>query len=128
MSNNSMTHLSRRQRQIMDILFEHADSSAEEIRERLPEAPSNSAVRAMLATMLKKAYIKQREENFRYVYSAAMEQSAAQKTAMDRLINTFFAGSTSAALTAMLGMQTSEISQQELNELSALIEKAKKGS
>ncbi|PCK08592.1 MAG: CopY family transcriptional regulator [Alteromonadaceae bacterium] len=121
-----MENLSRRQRQIMDILFRESACSAEDIREHLPDAPSNSAVRAMLSTMVKKGYIKQREENFRYVYSAAMKQEIAQKTALDGLINTFFAGSPSAAVSALLGMQSEKISAEELDELSSLIEKAKK--
>lgn len=120
-----MVHLSRRQRQIMDILFRHSLSTAEEIRTLLPKAPSNSAVRAMLTTMVKKGYITQKEENFRYVYTAAMTQEAAQKTAMDRLINTFFAGSTTAAVSALLGMQSEGISPEELSTLSEIIEKAK---
>lgn len=120
-----MVHLSRRQRQIMDILFRHNKSTAEEIRILLPKAPSNSAVRAMLTTMVKKGYITQKEENFRYVYTASMTQETAQKTAMDRLINTFFAGSTSAAVSALLGMQSEGISAEELSSLSEIIEKAK---
>ncbi len=120
-----MVHLSRRQRQIMDILFRDP-ATAEQVREQLPEAPSNSAVRAMLSTMVKKGYITQREENFRYVYAAAIEQKAAQKTAMDRLVNTFFGGSTSAAVSALLGMQSEKISQEELSELSDIINQAKK--
>lgn len=127
MPKNSMVHLSRRQRQIMDILFRQRECSAEDVREQLPEPPSNSAVRAMLSTMMKKGYIKQREENFRYVYFAAMKQETAQKTAMDRLVNTFFGGSTAAAVSAMLGMQSDTISEQELSELSKIIEDAKKG-
>ncbi len=123
-----MIHLSRRQRQIMDILFRRPDSTAEEIRAQLPEAPSNSATRAMLSTMVKKDYIKQREENFRYVYAVAMEQETAQKSAVDRLINTFFNGSTSAAVSALLGMQSDQLSPKELGELSEIIEKAKKNN
>lgn len=123
---NPMTHMSRRQRQIMDILFRHRDSTAEEIRERLPDPPSNSAVRAMLATMVNKGYVTQKEENFRYVYSAAIKQEVAQKTAIDRLVNTFFGGSTAATVSALLGMKSEQISLEELNELTEIIEKAKK--
>lgn len=125
MPKNTMINLSRRQRQIMDILFRQNKSTAEDIRAHLPKAPSNSAVRAMLSTMVKKGYITQKEENFRYVYTASMTQETAQKTAMDRLINTFFAGSTTAAVSALLGMQSDSISPEELSTLSAIIEKAK---
>ena len=123
---NPMPHMSRRQRQIMDILFRHRAATAEEIRERLPDPPSNSAVRAMLATMVNKGYVTQKEENFRYVYSAAIKQEVAQKSAIDRLVNTFFGGSTAATMSALLGMKSEQISLDELNELSEIIEKAKK--
>lgn len=123
---NPMTHMSRRQRQIMDILFRQRAATAEEIRERLPDPPSNSAVRAMLATMVNKGYVTQKEENFRYVYSAAIQQEVAQKSAIDRLVNTFFGGSTAATVSALLGMKSEQISVEELNQLSEIIEKAKK--
>lgn len=126
MTHNPMTHMSRRQRQIMDILFRHSQATAEEIRERLPDPPSNSAVRALLATMVNKGYVTQKEENFRYVYSAAIQQEVAQKSAIDRLVNTFFGGSTAATVSALLGMKSEQISLEELNQLSEIIEKAKK--
>jgi len=122
---NHLLQLSRRQRQIMDILYKHGESSAEEIRERLPDPPSNSAVRAMLSTLKQKEFIKSREENFKYVYSPAIEMDTAQQTALDRLVNTFFGGSSVAAVNALLGMQSEQISEQELEELSKLIDKAK---
>lgn len=125
MAQNPLIHLSRRQRQIMDILFRQDECSAEEIRSALPDAPSNSAVRAMLATLKDKGHIKHREKNLRYVYSATMGKDTAQQTAVDRLINTFFGGSTVEAMSAMLGMQTDKISAEELEALSHLIEKAK---
>ena len=122
---NHLIHLSRRQRQIMDILFRHGECSAEEIREKLPDPPSNSAVRAMLATLKDKGHIKHREKNLRYVYSATMEKDTARQTAIDRLINTFFGGSTVDAVSALLGMQSEKISPEELKEISDIIEKAK---
>jgi predicted transcriptional regulator len=125
LAENHLLHLSRRQRQIMDILFRDGDCTAEEIRERLPNPPSNSAVRAMLATLKEKGHVKNREENFRYVYSATMAADTARKTAMDRLINTFFGGSSVAAVNALLGMQSESISKEELDALGAIIEKAK---
>lgn len=125
MAENHLIHLSRRQRQIMDILFREGNCTAEEIRARLPNPPSNSAVRAMLATLKEKGHVRNRAENFRYVYSATMEPETARKTAMDRLINTFFGGSPVAAVNALLGMQSEHISKQELDELGDIIEKAK---
>ena len=125
MADNHLLHLSRRQRQIMDILFRDGECSAEDIRERLPDAPSNSAVRAMLATLKDKGHVKSREQNFRYVYSATMNTDTARKTAIDRLVNTFFGGSPVAAVNALLGSHSEHISKEELEQLGALIEKAK---
>ncbi len=118
--------MSRRQRQIMDILYRQGESSAEDIREKLPDPPSNSAVRAMLSTLKQKEFIRSREENFRYVYSPAIEKGAAQQTALDRLVNTFFGGSTAAAVNALLGMQSEGMSEEELNDLKTIIDNAKK--
>jgi BlaI family transcriptional regulator, penicillinase repressor len=123
---NSLIHLSRRQRQIMDVLFRDGDATAQEIREKLPDPPSNSAVRAMLSTLEQKGHIKHREESLKYVYFATMKQETVRKTAVDRLINTFFGGSTFDAVTALLGMQPDNISDEELAELSKIIEKSKK--
>lgn len=125
MTTNHLLQLSRRQRQIMDILYRQGESSAEEIREQLPNPPSNSAVRAMLSTLKQKEFIRSREENFRYLYSPAIEKNTAQQTALDRLVNTFFGGSTTAAVNALLGMQSEKMSDEELDDLKKLIEKAK---
>ena len=122
---NHLLTLSRRQRQIMDILYRCGECTAEEIREQLPNPPSNSAVRAMLATLKSKDYIKHREQNLRYVYSAAIAPETARETALDRLINTFFDGSSVKAVNALLGMQADKISEEELNQLSDLIQEAK---
>ncbi|MGI1679781.1 MAG: BlaI/MecI/CopY family transcriptional regulator [Cellvibrionaceae bacterium] len=110
----------------MDILYRQGESSAEDIREKLPDPPSNSAVRAMLSTLKQKEFIRSREENFRYVYSPAIEKGAAQQTALDRLVNTFFGGSTAAAVNALLGMQSEGMSEEELNDLKTIIDNAKK--
>jgi len=110
----------------MDILYRKGECSAEDIREQLPNPPSNSAVRAMLSTLKQKEYIRSREENFRYVYSPLVEKDAAQQTALDRLVNTFFGGSTAAAVNALLGMQSQDMSEEELNDLKAIIDNAKK--
>lgn len=126
MQQNHLLQLSRRQRQIMDILYRHGESSAEQIREKLPDPPSNSAVRAMLATLKEKQYVKSREQNFKYVYSPAIEMDAAQQTALDRLIHTFFGGSSVAAVSALLGMQSEQLSGKDLDELSELIDRARK--
>ena len=117
--------LSRRERQIMDALHELGDAaSAEEIRQKLPDPPSYSAVRAMLAKLEVKGAIRHREEGLRYVYSPTTKRSAARRSAVERLIRVFFAGSTGEAVNALLDAEKWE--PGELEELSKRIERLKK--
>ena len=95
------SHLTRRERDIMDALLELGDeASGEEIREKLPDPPSYSAVRAMLVRLEAKGVIKHKEKGLRYVYSPTTPRSAARRTAMQRLVRVFFGGSRGEAVTA----------------------------
>src|SRR5688500_7864424 len=117
--------LSRRERQIMDALHELGDeASAEDIRQKLPDPPSYSAVRAMLATLEAKGTIRHKEEGLRYVYSPTTKRSAARRSAVERLIRVFFGGSTGEAVNALLDAE--EWSPEELAEMSRRIERLKK--
>ena len=123
-------HLSRRERQIMDIVYELNEASAKEIMTKLPEPPSYSAVRAMLSKLETKGHLKHRESELKYVYSPTIDQRDARKSAILRLLKTFFDGSVSQAMNALIDLSSDEISEQELDELENLIEQAKlnKGS
>src|SRR5687767_2341468 len=94
--------LSRRERQIMDLLFELGDAPAEEVRRRLPEPPSSSAVRQMLARLEKNGFLRPPEEGQRFLYAPAVSKSAERRSALSRLVRTFFVVSTAHALTALL--------------------------
>src|ERR1044072_2010607 len=95
--------LSRREREIMDAMFALGDrASAEDIRERLSDPPSYSAVRAMLAKLEAKGFIRHREEGLRYVYSPTKSRAAAQRNAVQKLVRTFFGGSPSHTAAALL--------------------------
>lgn len=119
------THLSRREREIMDVLLELGDEpSAEDIREKLPDPPSYSAVRAMLVKLEAKGVIRHKEKGLRYVYSPTTPRSAARRSALQRLIRVFFGGSPGDAVTALL--DTEEWSPDELEEMSRQIERLKK--
>jgi predicted transcriptional regulator len=114
--------LSRREREIMNALFalgEHA--SAEAIRTQLSEPPSYSAVRAMLAKLEAKGYVKHREERFRYVYYPTTPRTAARRSALQELVRVFFAGSPGDTATALL--KNENWSDAELESLSAEIER-----
>ncbi|HEX7184812.1 MAG TPA: BlaI/MecI/CopY family transcriptional regulator [Thermoanaerobaculia bacterium] len=116
--------MSRRERQILDALFELEEAPAEEIRQRLPEPPSYSAVRVMLTRLEKKGYVSHREEGVRYVYAPAVSKTRERRNALSRLVRTFFAGSTADAVTALLA-DAEDLSDEELDRLSAAIEEAK---
>jgi predicted transcriptional regulator len=117
--------LSRREREIMDILFALGNKgSAEDIRERLSDPPSYSAVRAMLAKLEAKGAIRHRAEGLRYVYSPVTSKSSAQKRAVTQLLNVFFGGSPSLAAAALLKQEN--WSDDELARLRVEIDAARK--
>ena len=94
--------LSRREREIMDVLFSAGEAAAEEIRGRLTDPPTSSAVRAMLTRLEAKGHIKRREEGLRYVYAPTVPRAAARKTALKQYVRTFFDGSLSDMVTSLL--------------------------
>jgi predicted transcriptional regulator len=117
--------LSRRERQIMDALHELGDAaSAEEIRQKLPDPPSYSAVRAMLVKLEAKGVIRHREEGLRYVYSPKTKRAAARRSAVERLVRVFFGGSTGEAVNALLDAE--KWNPEDLDEMSRRIEQLKK--
>ena len=117
--------LSRREREIMDAIFALGDSaSAEDVRARLSDPPSYSAVRAMLAKLEAKGFIRHREEGLRYVYSPTKTRAAAQRNAIQNLVRVFFGGSPTNTVTALLKNET--WTDDELDALRAEIEKVRK--
>ncbi|TQV85631.1 BlaI/MecI/CopY family transcriptional regulator [Exilibacterium tricleocarpae] len=125
MTKDTHDRLSRRERQIMDILYERQELSAQAIRAALPEPPSYSAVRAMLAKLVDKGVVKHREEGPRYIYSPVLEQDDARASALRKLLKTFFDGSAVQAVNALLGMEKNQLSDAELAELERAIREAK---
>lgn len=121
----STVKLSRREREIMDVLYALGDNAAaDEIRERLSDPPSYSAVRAMLAKLEAKGVIRHRTEGLRYVYSPVTSRTTAQKKAVSNLMNVFFSGSASRAVTALLKQES--WSDDELDALRKEIEAVRK--
>jgi predicted transcriptional regulator len=118
--------LSRRERQIMDILYAMGRATAAEVQERLPGEPSYSAVRTILRVLERKGHIKHIEEGQRYVYLPDVPRDAASKSAIQRLISTFFDGSAKAAAAALIDPQTSQLSEDDLQDLERMIQKARK--
>ncbi len=118
--------LSRRERQIMDILYRRGRSSAGEIHGALPDPPSYSAVRATLRILEDKGHVRHEEESLRYVYSPAIPRDKARRMAIRRLLDTFFEGSVENAVAAMLDPSVKKLSQSDLERLSEVVEQAKR--
>jgi len=117
--------LSRREREIIDLLFALGDkASADEIRERLSDPPSYSAVRAMLARLEVKGVIRHRAEGLRYVYTPTISRTTAQKRAVSQLVRVFFRGSPGDTAAALL--QQEDWTDEDLDALSAQIDQARK--
>ena len=103
MSSPPQEKLTRREREIMDVLYALGDrASAEDIRERLTDPPSYSAVRAMMVKLEAKGFVKHREEGPRYIYAPTRSRAAAQRSALDKLVHVFFGGSPGKTAAALL--------------------------
>ncbi len=118
-------HLSRRERQIMDALYRLGKGTAAEIMAAVPEAPGYSAMRAHLRTLEEKGHVRHEAEDLRYVYLPTVPQAKARRGALRHLVDTFFAGSPALAAAALLDGNSAELSKEDLDRLSALIEKAR---
>jgi predicted transcriptional regulator len=110
----------------MDILFSLGRASGPEILERLPDQPSYSAVRTILRVLERKGHIRHVEEGMRYVYLPVVERETAKKSAIQRLVSTFFGGSAKAAAAAFLDPASSHLSDEDLKELENMIRKARR--
>jgi predicted transcriptional regulator len=120
------TQLSRRERQIMDVVYRHGKVTAAEVLAELPEPPSYSAVRAMLRLLEDKGHIRHEQDGPRYVFMPTVNREKARKSAMRHLVRTFFDGSTEDAVAALLQNDNGGMSEDELERLSKLIDGAKK--
>lgn len=126
MTAKSHAHLSRRERQIMDIIYRLGQATAAEVMENLPDPPSYSAVRAMLRLLEEKSYIRHEQDGMKYIFLPTVSREKARQSALKQLVQTFFDGSTEQAVAAMLDMSRARMSDEELNRLSKMIEQARK--
>jgi BlaI family transcriptional regulator, penicillinase repressor len=123
---NTEHHLSRRERQIMDVLHRHRLATAAEVQAALPDAPGYSAVRALLRILEEKGHVKHRREGARYVYLPRGSQGSARRSALKRVVATFFQGSVTQAMAALLETADTELSEPELHQLQQMIDQARK--
>jgi len=124
----STTHttLTRRERQIMDVLYRRGRATAAEVMGELPGEPNYSTVRTQLLVLEDKGHVGHDEEGGRYVYAPAVPRHAARKSALKHLVETFFDGSAEQVVAAVLGGEASRLSDEDLERISGLIEKARK--
>ena len=118
--------LSRRERQIMDLLYERERASVQEVMDGIADPPSYSAVRAMLRTLEEKGRITHVEDGRAYIYQPTIRKDTARQGALTHLLKTFFDGSTEKAVAALLDLKGPRLSQAELDRVADLVEQAKK--
>ena len=117
--------LSRRERQIVDILYARGRATAAEVQSALPEPPSYSAVRAMLRILEEKGHVKHEQDGPRYVYVPTVARDNAKRSALHHMLKTFFDGSTEQAISALLDDSSSRLSDAELDKLARMIDQAR---
>jgi predicted transcriptional regulator len=118
-------NLSRRERQIMDIIYELNQATAAQVMERLPNPPSYSAVRALLRVLEQKGHLSHRQDGPRYVFAPTLPRHKARQSALRHVLKTFFDGSTEEVVAALLDISEKSLSQEDYLRLMELIEKAK---
>lgn len=125
MARGSHQNLTRRERQIMDVVYRHGQVTVSEVLAELPEAPTYSAVRAMLRKLEEKGHLKHDAHGARYVYEATVPREEAREGALERLVRTFFDDSPSKTVAALLDLKAAELTEEELDDLARVISDAR---
>jgi BlaI family penicillinase repressor len=118
--------LSRRERQIMDILYRRGRATAADVMDELSGDPAYSTVRTQLRVLESKGHVRHEEEGLRYVYVPALPRRAARKSALRHVVDTFFEGSTEKVVAALLGADGTRVSDEELERIALLVAQARK--
>lgn len=121
-----LLNLSRRERQIIDIVYRRGRASAAEVRDNLPDAPGYSSVRTLLSILEQKGHLKHVEQGGRYVYSPTRRRENVGRAALRRVLQTFYQGSVEKTMAALLDISESGLSAEEMKRLAKLIEEARK--
>ena len=117
--------MSRRERQIMEILYQRGKLSASEVREAMEDAPSYSAVRALLRVLEEKGHVRHQAEGLRYVYVPTVARDKAKRAAVKHMLDTFFNGSAEQIVAALLDVTSPGLTPEELDRMADMIKKAK---
>src|SRR3974377_1777213 len=122
----ALAGVSRRERQIMDVLYQRGKASAAEVREAMEDAPSYSAVRAMLRVLGEKGHVRHQAEGLKYVYVPTVNREKAKRSAVKHLLDTFFDDSPDQVVAALLDVSSRRLTREELDRMAEMIESAKK--
>ncbi len=117
--------LTRRERQIMDILYAREEAGVQDILDGLPDEPNYSTVRALLRKLLDKGHVVYRQDGARYVYRPVVQKAAASRSAFRRLLDTFFSGSPREAVVSLLGEQGDSLSREDIREIERELDRLK---
>ena len=126
MNKNELKTLSRREQQIMDIIYSRGQASATDVMENLPDPPSYSAVRALLRVLEEKGHLRHKQDGQRYVYSPTVARERVKRSALRRVLQTFFNDSAEDAVAALLDISQERLSDDELKRMEELIKQARK--
>jgi predicted transcriptional regulator len=122
----ALPDLSRRERQILDVLYKTGRATAADVQQGLPNAPSYSAVRTLLRILEDKGHVRHEEDGARYVYLPTIERDRAKRSALRHMLNTFFEGSATQAIAALLDEDAKRLSREDWSRLEQLIDRARK--
>ncbi len=125
MARTPATRLSRRERQIMDVLYRAGRATAAEVQAGMPDAPSYSAVRTMLRILEEKGHVRHEPDGPRYVYIPTVARDRARRSALKHVVNTFFEGSASQVMAALFELSPRDLGDDEIARLRHLIDNAK---
>lgn len=126
MADQPQSLLSRRERQIMDVIYRLGQATAQEVVDNLGDPPSYSAVRGLLRILEEKGHVRHRQDGPRYVYQPTVSREKARESALKQLVRTFFQDSPEEAVAALLDMSAAKLSDEDLDRLADLIERARK--
>jgi predicted transcriptional regulator len=124
-SNQAQVLLTKRERQIMDVLYRLGRATAAEIMERVADAPGYSTVRTQLRVLEAKGHVRHEEQGLRYVYVPTVPRHSARRSALRHLVDTFFDGSSAKAVAALLGGEAARVSDEDLARIEKLVRNAR---
>jgi predicted transcriptional regulator len=127
MSGPLHSRLTRRERQIIDVLYRRGRSTAADVRSDLPGEPSDSTVRTQLRVLESKGHVRHEEEGLRFIYLPAVPRTAARRSALKHVVETFFDGSAARLVGALLGGEGARLTPDELDRIARLVDKARTG-